>query len=186
MERNRWDFPSYEACCAICKGPGCAKFHGFYSREVTEENGQSLEIWIARYLCHRKGKVELAAHKTFSLLPHLVIPYRRYSAPTAYNFFKVSAEGGSSKALDHYQAVFESLCERTIFWMMLMFQVAFQLLLQAEFVEPADRWQSALVSMVESYSDGLSGMISDFYAAENQFLLGTASQKRRRASEQPT
>jgi hypothetical protein len=114
----------------------------------------------------------------------VLIPYKRYSAPVAYELFKVSFEGGARKVLDRYQAVYETLCERTMYWMLLMFQVAFHLLVQSQFVTPAEPWQNAFILMVENYSDGLLGLLVDFYAAENQFLFGTSSQKRMPLSRQ--
>lgn len=186
VEHNNWEFPSYDQCCAICKASDCAKFHGFYTREVVEEEGKGFEIWIARYLCHRKGEADPGAHKTFSLLPHVLIPYRHYSAPVAYKIFQFSTDCGTVKTLDRYQAQLENLCERSIFWIMLMFQVAFHLLQQGQFVEPTERWQQAFISIAESYSGGLAGLMIDFYAAENQFLFGTPSQRRRPLSRQPT
>ena len=179
VEHDRWEFPSFEACCQICGAAGCAKFHGFYSREVVDEGGKGFEIWIARYLCHRKGEVHPGAHKTFSLLPHVLIPYKRYSAPLVYEVFEHSVACGAGKTLDRYQPQLENLCERSIFWIMLMFQAAFHLLVQAHFIQPTQRWQDAFISIVDSYSGGLPRLIMDLYVSENQFLFGTPSQKRK-------
>lgn len=140
-----------------------------------------MELWIARYLCQRKGKVEPGAHKTFSLLPHVLIPYKRYSACLSYEVFKLSVESGAVKALDCFQAQLENLCQRSIVWILLMFQVAFHLLVQDQFVQPMERWQQGFISIVEGYSGGLPGLLVDFYLGENHFLLGTPSQGRKLA-----
>ena len=178
IKEGKWSFPPFDGCCAICKAAGCAKRHGFYERVVVEGDGIPLEISVARYLCHRKGKVGAGRDQTFSLLPHVVIPYRRYSAPVHYEVFRRFVSGGVKEVLDDLQAVLENFCERTVFWMVLMFQVAFHLLMQAQFIESTERWQPALISLVDSYKRGLPGLMVDFYRAENRFLLGTPSQDR--------
>jgi len=171
-------FPSFEGCCAICKAADCAKRHGFYDREVVEESGKPLEIWIARYLCQRKGKVVADADRTFSLLPHVLIPYKRYTAPVAYESFKHFSSGGVKGVLDAFQAVMQDFCDRTVCLFVLMFQVAFHLLLKAEFIQPSERWHEAVISLVEGYQGGLPELMIAFYVAEGRFLLGTPSQDR--------
>ena len=180
MEKGDWEFPSYEGCCAICKAPGCAKRHGFYERGAEEEDGVLMQLPIARFLCDRKGKVDADAPLTFSLLPHVLIPYKRYTVPVAYESFKRFSHGGVKEVLDEMQAVLEKFCDRTVFWIVLMFQVAFHLLTQAEFIQPTERWHQAFISLVDSYQGGLPELMFSFYVAEGRFLLGTPSQNRKK------
>jgi hypothetical protein len=68
--------------CPICGGVDCAQFIGYYPRKVVDKNGKSYDDFpIARFLCHRKGTNIEIDHKTFSLLPYQLIPYRKYSIP---------------------------------------------------------------------------------------------------------
>jgi len=145
-----------------------------------EEDGELVQIPVARYLCHRKGKVGADADQTFSLLPHVVIPYKRYTAEVAFETLRHFASGGVKGVLDELQAVQEKLCDRTIRWIVLMFQAGFHLLMQAEFIEPTDRWQPALIFLVDNCKGGLPELMVAFYEAESRFLLGTPSQDRKK------
>ena len=178
VKEGKCSFPSFEGCCPICNAAGCATRHGFYDRAAVEEDGKDLQVSIARFLCHRKGEVSAGAPKTFSLLPHVLIPYKRYSARVHYGAFKSFVSGGVKGVLDELQALLEGFCDRTVGWMVLTFQAAFHLLMQARFIEPTERWQPALVCLVDSYAGGLPGLMVDFYQAENRFLIGTPSQDR--------
>lgn len=76
-ENNQWDFPDFTDKCPICHGKDCAVKHGFYLRLIIDlENKFFFFILIARYKCRRKQKPRNnLVDKTFSLLPHLLIPY---------------------------------------------------------------------------------------------------------------
>lgn len=66
--------------CPLCGGSGCARFIGYYEREVIDEHGVFYNAFpIARYICRGKGKEKGIGHKTFSLLPYQLVPYTRYS-----------------------------------------------------------------------------------------------------------
>lgn len=68
--------------CPICGGADCAQFIEYYTRGVVDGNGRFYEDFpIARFLCSRKGTDIRIGHKTFSLLPFQLIPYRKYSIP---------------------------------------------------------------------------------------------------------
>lgn len=179
VERGEWEFPAFDECCPICGGEKCAVRHGSYSRPVIEEDGKQMDIRVMRYKCKRKRKVGAVAHRTFSLLPHRVIPYHRYSAAVVYQTFKHAVNGGTEGALDALQAIFEKLCERSVFFVVLLFQAAFHLLIAGKFVQQTHLWKEAVISLVEDYSGGLPELIVAFYAAEQQFLLGIPSQHRK-------
>lgn len=77
MLNGTYEFPTYSHCCPICHGKNCCIRHGYYFRPVIDENGTFFKYFpIARYLCRRKGKAKIN-HRTFSLLPWQLIPYRK-------------------------------------------------------------------------------------------------------------
>jgi hypothetical protein len=83
--------------CPICGGEDCARFIEYYTRGVIDENGTYYKAFpIARYVCEAKGK-------TFSLLPHQLIPYIKYSITFIIKMLKARhADGLSiSKLQDH-------------------------------------------------------------------------------------
>jgi len=179
VKEKEWEFPSFRDCCPICFGKNCAKRNGFYTRVAIEKDGKEKDIPVARWECGRKGEVDDSADRTFSLLPHPLVPYRRYSAAVQYETFKQAAINGTKGALDALQPVLEGFCERTISFVILLFQAAFLLLLQAKFVPETHCWKEALIELVENYEGGLLGLIIAFYVAQHEFLLGNPSQHRK-------
>lgn len=77
------ELPDFHACCPLCGARKCAEFLGYYQRAVVLEDGRLIaDFPIARYRCRRRGsKAERHPHKTFSLLPHQLVPYSRISLP---------------------------------------------------------------------------------------------------------
>ena len=77
---GKFFFPDFSDKCPICSAKNCAVRIGFYYRWVFIFNLKiKLHIPIARYLCRRKNSAfpKLnSSHKTFSLLPSQIIPYR--------------------------------------------------------------------------------------------------------------
>ena len=66
--------------CPLCGGKDCAEFIGYYYRGVVDEKGTySKSFPIVRFKCNRKGGPPVVDHKTFSLLPYQLVPYRKYS-----------------------------------------------------------------------------------------------------------
>lgn len=73
VKEDRWKFPSYKKRCPICGGRNCAEEHGEYNRQAFDENNRLIEdLPIKRYICKKKIV-------TFSLLPHQLVPYSKYS-----------------------------------------------------------------------------------------------------------
>jgi len=75
---------SFGAGCPLCGKTDCARFLGYYYRQVIDENGHYYpDFPIPRFICHGKGKRKHAIvnHKTFSLLHYHLIPYTIYSIP---------------------------------------------------------------------------------------------------------
>jgi len=180
VERNEWIFPTFKNCCPICKAANCATRHGYYERGVIEEDGILVQIPIARFICHRKGRVSSSAAKTFSLLPHVLIPYRHYSASVCYASFKLFIEGGVNKVLDTLQPTLENYCDRMVRCIVILFQIAFHLLMQANFMDHSSAWQHSLITFIDSYEGGVQEVAFAFYISENTFLLGLSSQLRKR------
>jgi hypothetical protein len=59
---------------------GDAQFIGYYYREVIDENGRYYKDFpIPRFLIKNPNIFPFVKHKTFSLLPYQLIPYRKYS-----------------------------------------------------------------------------------------------------------
>lgn len=94
--------------CPLCGARDCAQFIGYYYRGVIDEKGTYYKAMpIARYLCNRKGKALSVKHRTFSLLPHQLAPYSKYSIPFIVNALrKVYGEDNSVKGLLDYLAGF--------------------------------------------------------------------------------
>jgi hypothetical protein len=91
-------------------GRDCARFIGYCFRGVIDEKGTDYKAFpIARYRCNRKGTALTAKHRTFSLLPHQLVPYTKYSIPFIIDALRrVYGEDGSVKGLLDYLAG----CER--------------------------------------------------------------------------
>lgn len=93
----------------MCGAETCAQFIGYYFRGVIDEKGTYYKAFpIARYLCNRKGKALSVKHRTFSLLPHQLAPYTKYSLPFILNALrKVYGEDSSVNGLLDYLAGIE-------------------------------------------------------------------------------
>ena len=79
VNRGKYEFPDFSDSCPICDGYNCARFHGYYYRPVVTEEGIYYKSFpIARYKCRKTGNKK-AKHRTFSLLPHELLPYVKYS-----------------------------------------------------------------------------------------------------------
>lgn len=91
-----WDFPDYGDCCPLCGGNNCAVRIGFYTRkQVVVDNKIYENVPIARWLCQRKG-YKKSTHKTFSLLPFQLIPYRRHGLNVIVDTVNFHHHNGSS------------------------------------------------------------------------------------------
>jgi hypothetical protein len=63
------DSPRPESCPG-CRGQGCLIGHGYYLRKAKDEQ-RSYFILVKRWLCK-------ICHKTVSILPNILFPYRHY------------------------------------------------------------------------------------------------------------
>jgi hypothetical protein len=98
------------AHCPICGGEDCAQFLSYYTREAVDEKGKFLKDFpIARFKCNRKGTNIKVDHKTFSLLPYQLIPYRKYCIEFTIEGCKSKNIEGSclNDVLDHLAEIAE-------------------------------------------------------------------------------
>lgn len=73
---------SFHSCCPLCGGFDCARFLGYYYRQIIDEKGRYYRYFpVPRFVCRRKGKYAKVNHKTFSLLHYHLVPYSVYSLP---------------------------------------------------------------------------------------------------------
>jgi hypothetical protein len=95
----------------LCGGSHCAKFIGYYHRPVFDENGTYYKAFpIARFLCRRKGDKPIVDHRTFSLLPHQLIPYSKYSIPFIFKVLNsIHIEDKSVMEVQTYLSGFEQV-----------------------------------------------------------------------------
>ena len=71
--------PDYRDRCPLCGGAGCAVRQGLYPRRVVDEGGRVYKAFrVPRFLCNRRGP-NRSVHVTFSVLPSLLVPRRRFS-----------------------------------------------------------------------------------------------------------
>jgi hypothetical protein len=112
---DTWLIPDFSDNCPICGGIDCATFLGYYIRiAICPLTGfWAPDLPILRYRCRDKGDVKVCDHITFSLLPHMLVPFRQLSLNFMVKaiWFKVSRELSFTKALDVIEAELNSLGE---------------------------------------------------------------------------
>jgi hypothetical protein len=76
---GEWTVPDFSAKCLICAAKDCARYHGTYERGATcpITGFEESDLVVLRFLCNRKGVKSKCDHGTFSLLPLVLVPYRR-------------------------------------------------------------------------------------------------------------
>jgi hypothetical protein len=79
---------SFHSHCPLCGEFDCARFLGYYYRQVIDEKGRYYRDFpVPRFVCQREEKhaivnnVNNANHRTFSLLHYHLVPYSPYSLP---------------------------------------------------------------------------------------------------------
>jgi len=107
--------PDFSDKCPICGGIDCATFLGYYIRiAICPLTGfWAPDLSILRYRCRDKGDVKVCDHITFSLLPHMLVPFRQLSLDFMVKaiWFKVNRKLSCTKALDVIEAELNSLGE---------------------------------------------------------------------------
>ncbi len=81
MNSGEWEHPDFSDKCPLCGGQDCARYHGTYQRgaESPKERFSVTDLPIIRILCLEKGDKKKCDHRTVSLLPLELIPYRKLS-----------------------------------------------------------------------------------------------------------
>ncbi len=101
---DTWPIPDFSEKCPICGGIDCATFLGYYIRiAICPLTGfWAPDLPILRYRCHDKGDTRVCDHITFSLLPHVLVPFRQLSLDFMVRaiWFKVSRHLSYTRALD--------------------------------------------------------------------------------------
>ncbi len=84
-----WPYP-----CPLCGVEGCAKFLQFYTRATVYFGNTVYEdVPIGRFICCRLNpNVPPETHRTFSLLPHPLVPYSPYALHTTIALATALAE----------------------------------------------------------------------------------------------
>jgi hypothetical protein len=83
MEKKTFNFQDFSDYCPLCTGKDCSVKIGFYNRKsITIHCYIYHGINIQRFECRGLGPKK-PAHRTFSLLPHLAVPYRQYDQEAA-------------------------------------------------------------------------------------------------------
>jgi len=83
VQARNFTFPNFHEKCPLCHGKDCAVRTGYYYRWALDIDPDTkkiviLLIPIARYLCKMKQQPK-HKHRTFSMIPDTLIPYRRFS-----------------------------------------------------------------------------------------------------------
>jgi hypothetical protein len=80
--------------CPLCGAERCAKFLQFYTRAtVYFDNAVYQDVPIGRFICCRLNpNVPPETHRTFSLLPHPLVPYSPYALNTTIALAAALAE----------------------------------------------------------------------------------------------
>ena len=76
---GEWKIPDFSDKCLICGDADCAKYHGNYERRaICPQTGFDIpDLPVGRFLCNDKGLRKKCDHRTFSLLPLVLVPYRQ-------------------------------------------------------------------------------------------------------------
>ncbi len=110
IKSGRWEIPDYSDKCLICLAKDCAKYHGAYTRGANspEENFSAHDLPCPRFLCHGKGVAKKTDHKTFSLLPYQLMPFRKLAIKYIILavFIKIKKGLSGFKALDKIESLF--------------------------------------------------------------------------------
>ena len=184
--------PSFDSACPLCGRPNCAKFLGNYHRTVVTEDGTRINNFpVFRYKCTAQRR-KPGQHRTFSLLPAPLIPYRRPSQ----NFVMTVMQGWIAT-----QQTIDQKLER-ISHLLAAGSVAETLGashgydyagLLLETGQKLSLWKgisftdlTQIVNWIAAYCGGALALSLDYYAAHgsfkqnSQFLFGTPSQFRSR------
>jgi len=179
-----WKFPDFSDKCPICGAKNCAVRIGFYWRWVYIFKLKiKLYIPVARYLCRRKNKVKYkwkSTHRTFSLLPSQIIPYKLYDTDSLMFMAEMRFKKGM-KLLDiatEFSALSDkaSVSPATVFKYLLMFLISHNKMITLLKLEHDSygEWADQIIN----YTGGSAAYVEHIYKKYACFLFGTPSQLR--------
>ena len=176
----------------------------FYTRQAVDEFGTFFSaLPIAVFLCRGRGK-RTGPHKYFSLLPHILVPYSKYSIPFVIN---VAKERFVNKLT--YDRIFDilyqkdmNLCPATLRKFFTLILLVIERLLVSKYTDdlPVELFSKDVFSRMKAFLEfskafvcyktnilirGPCALVIDFYlslggfASNAQFLFGTPSQFRK-------
>ncbi len=153
---DTWLIPDFSDKCPICGGIDCATFLGYYIRiAICPLTGFSvLDLPVLRYLCHDKGDVKVCDHITFSLLPHVLVPFRQLSLNFMVKaiWLKVSRDLSLTRVMDVIEAELNNLSD------------------VADFINISTMisWQRMTLAALELFMSADVKMVSKFYYEQLQ------------------
>lgn len=192
VELRLWEFPRFKDCCPLCEGSNCPKRIGYYDRGVIDVSGNDYRIDNARYLCNRKGPKN-PIQRTFSLLPHQLIPYLPYTVELTFKIISFWLEGHSIYEVLEYASslgVEESLqlSASTLYVLKGVVGKAFdKVVMQGEYDIEAQEALEGFIDACKGFHSQLKGtdlvgplaISIDYYCRSGGcFLFGTPSQGR--------
>ena len=93
IANEMYPIPDYSQCCPLCNGVDCAVFYRVYDRKmVIIKLTNYYDFPIICMKCHGKGEIQ-SKHKSFSLLPHMLLPYRKTDINTMVETLKYQQTG---------------------------------------------------------------------------------------------
>lgn len=179
-----WEFPSFSDKCPICGAKNCAVRIGYYWRWVYIFKLKiKLYIPVARYLCRGKNKsksILKSIHKTFSLLPSQIIPYRLLDADsmlylTDLRFNKeMCLLDISSEFSAQTEESIIALSTATLLQYLLLFINGTKKLITLFKInfDTIGQW----VDYITNYKCTIKGLIQKIYSEHDTFLFGIPSQ----------
>lgn len=184
-----WKFPNFSDKCPICGARNCAVRIGYYHRWVyIFKLKVKLYIPVARYLCRRKNKTRSqwkSTHKTFSLLPSQLIPYRMYDLDSMLyiadsrlkkddTFLDIATD---IAAIAEHPVI--SISTDTIMeYLEIFINGCMKLKTLCEIVyDTYERY----INPIKNYTGGIIKFVQDIYLKHAKFTFGTPSQIRIKA-----
>ena len=187
----------------MCGALDCAVFVRFYTRQAVDEFGTFFSaLPIAVFLCRGKGKRN-GPHKYFSLLPHVLVPYSKYSIPFVMHIARQRFVNKLTfeKIFEEFDVEGLNLCPATLRKFFSLVYLAIEKLLVSKYSHdlPDELLSEDVFSRVKaflSFADkfvcaktntpirGPCALALDFYlscggfSSNAQFLFGTPSQFR--------
>ncbi len=183
---GKWEFPDFSDECPICGKKDCAVRIGFYHRwGFCFEELKKTYTPVARYLCRREdnNKSNLkSSHRTFSLLPSQLIPYKLYDVDSL--MFMADLRYNKKMSLldiaDEFSAISESLSisvsSATIWKYLLIFMISHKKIISF-FKLNYDTYDKT-VNHINQFAGGPVAYVEYIYRKYILFLFGTPSQLR--------